>query len=858
MSNIIAEKILKRQTIDDSYFDKYYKNPQPFKRVNASIDPVFKKLYKEPRIIAKRYGSISNFSKDDSSAYPRQTVEKPKFYNPPKLEIKRSIDAYYEFGGRKYEGQKSALDRGMIYNDLVEDTDITKLGKPQAEFFELMRNQKASEAAVKKGPAPPVITVPKLDLTSTPSLEQLAARLNNPPPKSERREAGREFIEVQSARRAIGGGESKREITEQGEERGSTEGETVPPNVFVRMYDKAKSKIKEYTSIISEYGKEIRKATKAGDTTGVEKLNNSLQGFIGEKQELQRQLERQAAAMKIQKGFRNKRSRSNLAEINDFITKLEESERRQEQLEIQRKKDFKRIQKDAVEFLTNKGKEAKQARAAVDIQKIARGRKVRNQTNLIKAEQNSMGIEDKLSKRAKDTVRFVETPGLDKNVTTRRKKSKSSVGGGGLQTVFNFPLEESPFEKKTMINKNEGAKTEHVLNEDDFEVEPPPKRNVKELFKKAVKKQIVENRKNKLKAIQSPARTIKTPQASSSAMVLATPPTATETKGKQGGGRNLTSDYTFSPAPSPPDLPSPDQDLIDILMQSAKKRRPSISDEEARKLAMEVLDAIPSDSDEDDVKELLTKDLKEDRDASLLKKGLDQFKGNVKDKAYALLDVINNDAAVQVYEHRDRVKGKKISSDIIDNMKFYYSKLGGKDIEILNSPDAEKIKRAIEALRRTLLLKLEVRFPNITKHQTPKDKRHSDAITKAGNLKGKVSAEDYMSSIRGGAPRTPRNKRDSTATVIGAYTPGTTPGSNDFSTPNTSEITAGGKRAFADALSFAKSKGGASQRKSDKVVTASGNQPRVENRKLGTGARSTLKKADNEFLNNPLFDMMQL
>jgi hypothetical protein len=79
-----------------------------------------------------------------------------------------------------------------------------------------------------------------------------------------------------------------------------------------------------------------------------------------------------------------------------------------------RKKDFKRKQKDAVEFLTNKGKEAKQARAAVDIQKIARGRKVRNQTNLIKAEQNSMGIEDKRSKRVKDRVRFVETPGLDK------------------------------------------------------------------------------------------------------------------------------------------------------------------------------------------------------------------------------------------------------------------------------------------------------------------------------------------------------------------------------------------------------------------------------------------------------------
>jgi hypothetical protein len=88
---------------------------------------------------------------------------------------------------------------------------------------------------------------------------------------------------------------------------------------------------------------------------------------------------------------------------------------------------------------------------------------------------------------------------------------------------------------------------------------------------------------------------------------------------------------------------------------------------------MEILDEIPSDSDEEDVKNDLIKDLKEDRDASLLKKGLDQFKGNVKDKAYALLDVINNDAAVQVYDHRERVKGKKIGSDIIDNMKFYYS-----------------------------------------------------------------------------------------------------------------------------------------------------------------------------------------
>jgi hypothetical protein len=181
--------------------------------------------------------------------------------------------------------------------------------------------------------------------------------------------------------------------------------------------------------------------------------------------------------------------------------------------------------------------------------------------------------------------------------------------------------------------------------------------------------------------------------------------------------------------------------------------------------------------------------------------------------------------------------------------------LGGENVEIINSLDAERIKRAIEALRKRLLNELEAKFPNITKQRTPKDKRHSDAITKAGNLKGKVSAEDYMSSIRGDAPRTPRNKRDSTATVVGAYTPGTTPGSNDFSTPNTSEITAGGKRAFVDALSFAKSKGGASQTKSDKVVTASGNQPRVDNRKIGTGARSTLKKADNEFLNNPLFDM---
>jgi hypothetical protein len=203
-------------------------------------------------------------------------------------------------------------------------------------------------------------------------------------------------------------------------------------------------------------------------------------------------------------------------------------------------------------------------------------------------------------------------------------------------------------------------------------------------------------------------------------------------------------------------------------------------------------------------------------------------------------------------------KGKRINNQLIEDMITYYMKLGGRKENVISSHDGELIKRSIIGLRKIVKLKLEEKFPNITNHRTPKDKRHSDAITKAGNLKGKVSAEDYMRSIRGDAPRTPRNKRDSTATVVGAYTPGTTPGSNDFSTPNTSEITAGGKRAFVDALSFAKSKGGVSQRKSDKVVTASGNQPRVENRNLGTGARSTLKKADNDFLNNPLFDMMQL
>jgi hypothetical protein len=236
-----------------------------------------------------------------------------------------------------------------------------------------------------------------------------------------------------------------------------------------------------------------------------------------------------------------------------------------------------------------------------------------------------------------------------------------------------------------------------------------------------------------------------------------------------------------------------------------------------------------------------------------LKNGLDQFKGNKLEKAYALFDTVNNDTAVLEYENRDRIKGKKIDNQLRENMITYYIRLGGTREEIINSYDTERIKRTIEGLRKKLLRELEAEFPNITKHQTPKDKRHSNALKKAGTLKGKVSAEDYMRSIMGGGPRTPGNKRDSTATVIGAYTPGTTPGTGSFATPKTSEITAGGKRAFTDALNYSVDKG-SSQVRPSKIITASGNKPRVDNRKLGGGVTPLLKKANNDFLTNPAFD----
>jgi hypothetical protein len=67
--------------------------------------------------------------------------------------------------------------------------------------------------------------------------------------------------------------------------------------------------------------------------------------------------------------------------------------------------------------------------------------------------------------------------------------------------------------KKKPVNKNEG--TNNTLYEEDFETvdEPPkPKRNVKELFQKGVKKQITLNKEKRIKEFLNKAKPPQTPQ----------------------------------------------------------------------------------------------------------------------------------------------------------------------------------------------------------------------------------------------------------------------------------------------------------------------------------------------------------